>query len=367
MSSLGAPGRAKLEASLAGQPEVVKALRAAAAKPVHAYLFVGPPGAGKMAAALSFAAMLLCPAEGEDACDTCRRAQEGLHPDLTVFERVGGFITIGQAQEVARLAARSSVEGGRSVIVLPELHLAREAVPALLKTIEEPTPGTVFIVLADHVPPEMATVASRCARVDFRSLSSRDIRSVLVGEGVPEDRAALVANWAAGRLDRARLLAHDPEASARHQAWQEVPARLDGTGATVAVLVDELVGLLDRSAAPLVDRHAAEALELAERNDRLASSSGGRSPRGGGRGVAKELEDRHRRELRRHRTDELRAGLAALAGAYRDRMAQGSLSPLKAAAAVSLIDGMATDMEFYPGEVLALQALFLRLGHAAAR
>ena len=83
------------------------ALRAAAGKPVHAYMFVGPPGTGKMQAAVAFAAMLLCPNGGEDACETCRRVFEGTHPDLVVVEREGAFVSIGQAQEVTRLAARA--------------------------------------------------------------------------------------------------------------------------------------------------------------------------------------------------------------------------------------------------------------------
>ena len=54
-----------------------------ASKPVHAYLFVGPPGTGKLPAAMAFAAMLLCPDGGDDGCDTCRRVLDGLHPDVS--------------------------------------------------------------------------------------------------------------------------------------------------------------------------------------------------------------------------------------------------------------------------------------------
>ena len=69
-------------AGLVGQDVAVATLRAAAARPVHAYLFVGPPGTGKLPAAMAFAAMLLCPGGGEDGCETCRRVLDGCHPDV---------------------------------------------------------------------------------------------------------------------------------------------------------------------------------------------------------------------------------------------------------------------------------------------
>ena len=134
---------------------------------------------------MAFAAMLLCPDGGDDGCDTCRRVLDGLHPDVFVVEREGASLSIEQAREVSRISARSSLEGGRSVVILPDLHLARETVPALLKTIEEPPGSTVFIGLAEFVPPELETVASRSARVDFRPLGDDEIAGILVAEGVP--------------------------------------------------------------------------------------------------------------------------------------------------------------------------------------
>src|SRR4051794_41890562 len=88
---------AELFADVVGQDRAVAELRAAAAKPVHAYLLVGPPGTGKRAAARSFAAALLCPNGGDGSCETCRRVLGGLHPDVIVKERQGGRITVDDA------------------------------------------------------------------------------------------------------------------------------------------------------------------------------------------------------------------------------------------------------------------------------
>jgi DNA polymerase-3 subunit delta' len=353
--------------ALLGQAAAAKALGTAALRPVHAYLFVGPPGTGKLAAAEAFGAMLLCPNGGGDGCDSCRRAMARAHPDFVVMEREGAALSIDQAREVARIAVRSPVEGGRVVIVLPDLHLASDAVPALLKTIEEPPPPTVFVALAEFVPPELVTIASRCVRVDFRPLSVREVSDVLVAEGLGAERALLVAGMAGGRLDRARLLASDPEAEVRWRSWQDVPGRLDGSGATVAAVADELVELLRRSVEPLVVRQEAEVAALVERNARELQGAPGRTAQSAARAGVRELEERHRREQRRQRTDELRAGLAALAAAYRDRAVSGALDIERAAGAVGLIDGLAADLAFNPGEQLALQALLLRLYRTASR
>lgn len=347
--------------ALVGQGTAVRLLRAAALRPVHAYLLVGPPGTGKLQAAKAFAAMLLCPQGGGDGCETCQRVGRLAHPDFIVLEREGAALTIDQAREVTRIASRSSVEGGRVVVMLPDLHLAREAVPALLKTFEEPPPSTVFVALAEFVPPELVTVASRCVRIDFRALSTEEIREALVGEGLSAERAAVVAGLAGGRLDRARLLASDPGAEARRRLWEAVPGRLDGSGATVAIVADELVEMLKRSAEPLVARQEAEAAALVRHNTDEVPSVPARLAQVASRAGARELEERHRREQRRQRTDELRTGLAALAGAYRDRAATGAVSPDRAGEAVRLIDALSADLAFNPGELLALQALLLRL------
>ena len=73
-------GAEKGLAGLVGQDAAVRALEAAAAKPVHAYLFVGPPGTGKLTAATAFAAMLLCPGGGDDGCETCSRPSKASTP-----------------------------------------------------------------------------------------------------------------------------------------------------------------------------------------------------------------------------------------------------------------------------------------------
>ncbi|HEV2760727.1 MAG TPA: ATP-binding protein [Acidimicrobiales bacterium] len=338
---------------IVGQESAVAHLRAAVAAPVHAYLLVGPPGSGKRTAAFALAAGLLCPLGGCGECDICVRALAGAHPDVVLVERSGPSITVDQAREVRRLAMRSPNEGARKVLVLTDFHLVREAASVLLKVLEEPPASTVFVILAEQLPPELVTIASRCVQVDFGPLSPLQVSAALEGEGIDPAVACEVAAIAGGRLDRARLLANDSDFGSRRDAWREVPGRLDGTGATVSVVASDLAELLSRAGvAALEARQARELAELQERVERTGE-------RGAGRKV---LTDRHKRELRRLRHDELRFGLATIARVYGDALASDSAGdPRACIEAVEAIQDAAEAMIRNPTEGLLLQSLLLKL------
>lgn len=342
---------AELFADVVGQDAAVAELRAAAAAPVHAYLLLGPAGVGKRAAAMSFAACLVCPDGGCGDCRHCCLALCGAHPDVVTLERAGAYISVGDAREATRLSQLTPVEGQRRVLVLTDFHLVDRAAPALLKTIEEPPPTTVFVVLADRLAPELVTIASRCVTVELRPLSDACLKAVLEAEGASPEAAARAVAGAGGRLDRARLLVSDAGLGPRQAAWSAIPTRLDGTGATVVGLVEELLGATEGIAEPLRARHEAEL-------DRLAEQASARGERGiVGRAA---VEARHKREQRRLRVDELRAGLAALARTYAARL-ESAGSHSVATAAVEAIDQAARDLDRNPNETVLLQALLLRL------
>ena len=335
-----------------GQPRAVDQLTRASLAPVHAYLFVGPAGSTKDDAARAFAALLLTGIDDADQRDA-RLALAGEHPDVREVERTGASISKEQVTDIIRAASLAPVEGSRKVMILHEFHLlSADAAARLLKTIEEPPPSTVFIVLADQVPPDLVTIASRCVRIEFGAISQATIHDVLLAEGVPDDTAALAAAAAEGNLSRARVLATDPGLMERRTVFAAIPHRLDGTGATVARLCTELNTLIDNAAAPLAARQALEATVLEERVAALGERGSGR----------KQLEERHKRELRRHRIDELRSGLAVVAGTYRDALVEGHLTrPDSVVDAISRVHRALESLDRNPNETLLLQALLLDL------
>lgn len=335
-----------------GQSAAVERLTRASADPVHAYLFVGPAGSTKKEAARAFAALLIAGVDDASQRDA-ELVLRGEHPDVKEVARVGPSISFDQAREIVRTASLAPSEGERKVMILEEFHLLRpEGAALLLKTIEEPPESTTFLILADFVPQDLITISSRCARIDFRSVDEQHITDRLVSEGVDPDSANEAAHASGGNIDRARVLAADPDLAARRRAFADVPTQLDGTGARVMSVVDDLLGRIEAAAGPLAERHAAEVVAMDERIRQYGERGSGK----------KLLEDRHKRELRRHRTDELLAGLTVIAGTYRDALVAGTVArPDAAADAVRHIHDAMETLERNPNEALLLQSLLWSL------
>jgi DNA polymerase-3 subunit delta' len=173
----------------------------------HAYLFYGPSGVGKRTVAYRFGAALVSGGD-KSARD---RALRGLHPDLSEIEPEGQFTTIGQVREVVRLAASRPFEGARRVFILQADTLNVQAANALLKTLEEPEGGAVFVLLAAGREGVLPTIVSRAQTVRFDPVSRDEVSSFLVKRGHSEEEARLAAALGRGSVGLALRYAEEDE------------------------------------------------------------------------------------------------------------------------------------------------------------
>lgn len=358
-------GPVDLWGEVVGQQEAVKQLHSSLTAPVHAFLLVGPEGSGRRAAAMAFAADLLADGLEDDGVKRARRlVAASAHPSLMIVEPQGQkFLTddatrivggvLSDKSRVEGLVWRKPPEGDRQVFLLPQLVPAdASAFTKLLKAVEEPPPGTFFVIVATSVPAEMAAIASRCFRVDFTAVPEHLIAQRLESEGIHAEQARVAAGGAGGSLSRARLLARDPEAAERREAWYNAPDRLNGTGFAAAVVADELLGLVDGLVEPLAELHAEEAAAYLEGFERVEMK-----PR---KGDLTTMEARHKREQKKVRVDELRSGLATLVSRYRDELAGGG-SVAGFLAAADAVQELCDSLAFNPNEGLQLRALLVGL------
>lgn len=348
-----------LWAEAVGQDAAATQLRAAAVNPVHAYLLLGHEGWGARAVAAAFAADVLAVGLDEAGAERVRSlVAAGNFADFQPYEPEGAAIRVPEVQEITRLAYRAPTEAARKVILIPRLHLADpQAWSAMLKVIEEPPASTVWVLLADDLPPEMVTIASRSVTVPLVPVSQQALTECLQREGADAEVAANAALAAAGDVALARLLVSDDRLKLRVEMWRRIPEQLDGSGHAVWRLTAEVRAAIDDSLAHVKSRFDAAEAELAARIEELGLP----------KGQLRSLGESHKRQLRRARTAEIRLGLAALGSRYRDAIAAAAAGRPNAHRR-ALLDAVAAIDAAYEAlavrnanEALQLQALFLRL------
>jgi DNA polymerase-3 subunit delta' len=293
-----------------GHSPAINLLRAEADAPGHAYLFSGAAGVGKATIAQHFAASLVCET---DRCVS--RVLRHTHPDVTVLGP-DGKTTLGveQARAVIAQANLRPVEGDRKIFIFDDAELMTDAAAnALLKTLEEPSGSTVFILIADSEDNLPITVASRCRTVRFGRVLEAEIVAALVATGLDEDRAIETARISGGSPGLALAFATQPEASAFREQWMSIPRRVTNQPGNSFLLADEMLA----AGAPLL---TALKEQQAREIDELKS---------GGLDAPKAIVDRHERAMQRASSALANSGLEMLASWYVDAVAAQHGAPLR--------------------------------------
>lgn len=239
------------------------AVAEAAGRVAGSYLFVGQPGVGKATFARALALALACehPAEGLTACRQCAsciQALAGTHPDIDIVEKPPERTTIPLDALIGspdqrlrtgfcwRLLLRPALARRKVSILLDADHLSDEAANCLLKTLEEPPPGAVIILVGTTLERQLPTIRSRCQTVRFGPLAPETIAAILAHEqSTTADEPGVtdlsgIAQAAGGSLQRARLLLNDDVAAFRDRlltllAGQPLPG-VDLSRETLAVV-----------------------------------------------------------------------------------------------------------------------------------
>jgi DNA polymerase-3 subunit delta' len=307
-------------AELVGQDEAVATLRRAVGGEAHAmshaWLFTGPPGSGRSNAARAFAAALQCEWGGCGVCNDCRTSLSGAHPDVTLVRTEQLSIGVDEVRDLVRRAAMSPTMRRRQVIVVEDADRVTErGADALLKSIEEPAPKTVWILCAPTSDDVVATIRSRCRQLQLRTPRVEDVVRLLVArDGVEESLAAYAARVAQGHVGRARTLARDPDALQRRREVLQIPLRLQGLGACLSAAAQLVQACSEEAAKSGGDLDARERAALEEA---LGFGTKGARPRQA-QAAMKELDEQQKARAKRFQRDAIDRALTELTGFYRD-------------------------------------------------
>lgn len=271
-----------------GQPRVREFLRAsiASGRVSHAYLFTGPAGSNKTAAAYAFAQAILCKDHGCRTCDDCRRIERRKHPDVHFYtpEGVQGYL-IEQIREIVSGVSLAPIRAKGKVYILDRVDLLGvSAANAFLKTLEEPVEGVTFILLGRTREAVLPTIVSRCQVVPFRHIPAREAAGILSQKtGVTPEQARIAIEACNGSITRAMTFAKSAERAEFRTRIMEVLSNLPLSDERD--VLEYAAELIERAKAPLDNVRTQQSEELAESADFLTKTA------------LKQIELRHKRAL----------------------------------------------------------------------
>lgn len=172
----------------------------------HAYMFIGKRGVGKKTLALAFAKSILCPVAEKGfcgECSACRRFDKGSYMEfISLYDEGDEAIKIQRIQDIIQEEHLKKYEGKYRIIFMENAErMTEEAANALLRILEEPLPGTIFILTVSNLSKILPTITSRVEKYYLNTLGEEELRGILFGMGLEAGGFA-----ALGTIDEARVL-----------------------------------------------------------------------------------------------------------------------------------------------------------------
>jgi DNA polymerase-3 subunit delta' len=254
-----------------GHDRVVAQFRRALAhgRLASSFLFVGPPGIGKFSFALRLAQAMLCETTPPDeltacqACPACQQVAARAHPDLEIVERppdksdIPLELLIGDRQHRMREGLCHNIglkpfRGGRKVAIINDADfLNQEGANCLLKTLEEPPPKSIIILIGTSEQRQLPTIRSRCQVVRFSVLPAETVAELLVQTSLAgdPDQAARLAALSGGSLTTALDLV-DEQVSEMRQAFLDELSQPQWDAVEFSKTVSQFVDQAGKEAPP---------------------------------------------------------------------------------------------------------------------
>ena len=172
----------------------------------HAYLFTGPDGVGKRLTALAFARALLCQDRtGCGDCSACRKVDHNNHPDIHLLDADGSALKIDQIRTLQQELSLRPLEGRYKICLIDGAEFFTiGAANALLKTLEEPRPDTLMILISSQPEKLLPTIRSRCQKLIFTRLPKQQLADLLAQKlELTDTEAAVLAALSEGSFKKA--------------------------------------------------------------------------------------------------------------------------------------------------------------------